>query len=466
MPVQILMPALSPTMTEGTLAKWLKSEGDNIAAGDVIAEIETDKATMEVEAVDEGMLGRILVKEGTENVPVNQPIGLLLEDGEDASALDSADAAAPAPEPKVQSEETEKPAAASRPVSSGKEVAATPLARRIAEEAELDISAIAGTGAHGKVTRADVVAARDGDGGLKPAAASVAEQPQGDRIFASPLARRVAAEAGLDIGSIPGSGPNGRIVMADVEAAKADPSIMKAAAGAPAPAGGSELVRMSAMRKVIAERMASSKSNVPHFYLTVDCEIDELLKMRSVMNERLEAEGVKLSVNDFIIKACALALMEVPDANASFEGDGNIRKYHSADISIAVALDGGLITPIVRNADSKSLAEISNEMKELAGKARDGKLAPEEYQGGSFSISNLGMYGIKQFDAIINEPQGAILAVGAGEQRPVVKNGELAVATVMSCTISCDHRVVDGALGAVLLSAIKRFIEYPPLLLM
>lgn len=480
MPVKILMPALSPTMTEGNLARWHKKEGDAVAPGDVLAEIETDKATMEVEAVDEGTLGKIVVGDGTEGVAVNQIIGYILEDGEDASAIDASDeaaasaappAAASAPEPSAAAP---APAVSGAPSTSGSDIKATPLARRIAEQAGLNIGDIEGTGAHGKITRADVEAAA---GGKKPASVGASAEEKGDRIFASPLARRLASEAGLDLGDIDGTGPNGRIVKADVEKAKSQPKPApedKAAVAGGAETGAAdipeseayEIVKMSTMRKVIASRMAHSKSTVPHFYLTVDCEIDELLKVRKALNERGEKAGVKLSVNDFIIRACALALMEVPEANAGFESEGMMRLYSRADISVAVAIDGGLITPIVRGANEKGLAQISGEMKDLAGRAKDGKLAPEEYQGGSFSISNLGMFGIKQFDAVINEPQGCILAVGAGEARPVVKNGEIVPATVMSATLSCDHRVVDGATGALLLSAIKRLIEYPPAMLL
>ncbi len=473
MPAKILMPALSPTMTEGNLARWHKKEGDKVEPGDVLAEIETDKATMEVEAIDEGTLGRIIVADGTENVAVNTVIGLILEEGEDNSALDDA-AASPAPAAKPTPAEA-KPQAEPKPQSSsgGGGASITPVARRIADQSGIDVTLVSGTGPRGKITRADVEAAA----GEKTASAPA---ETGDRIFVSPLAARMAAEAGIDLSGIKGSGPRGRIVKADVEAAKAAPSKPKEAPSAapakaapaakPAPAAvpegeAYEVVAMSTMRKVIAERMTHSKSNVPHFYLTVDCEIDELLKVRKALNERLPDDG-KLSVNDFVIRACALALMEVPDANAGWEGPGQMRRYSRADISVAVALDGGLITPIIRGAEKKGLAQISTDLKDLATRARAGKLAPEEYQGGSFSISNLGMFGIKQFDAVINEPQGCILAVGAGEPRPVVKDGALAVATVMTCTLSCDHRVVDGATGAKLLGAIKRLIEYPPAMLL
>ncbi len=415
MPIDILMPALSPTMTEGNLAKWLKSEGDSVEAGEVIAEIETDKATMEVEAVDEGVLGKIVVPEGSEGVAVNAVIGVLLAEGEDADAIGSAPAPTGKPEPAA---EPEPPASA--------EV--------VAEKA--------------------------------PAGPS-----SGERIAASPLARRMAAQAGLDLSAMQGSGPKGRIVKADIEAVLASGAAASPAApaGLPprapvaAPAAEDELVKLSTMRRVIADRMTESKTTVPHFYLTVDCEVDELLKVRGEINKRLE--NAKISVNDIVIRACALALREVPAANVSWAGEGTMTQHGTVDISVAVAIPGGLVTPIVRNADAKGLVEIAGEMKELAARAREGKLRPEEYQGGSFSISNLGMYGVKSFDAVINPPQACILAVGAGEPRPVVRDGEIVPATVMSCTLSVDHRVVDGAIGAELLGAIKRNIEYPPAML-
>ncbi len=426
MPIEILMPALSPTMTEGTLATWQKKEGDKVAAGDVIAEIETDKATMEVEAVDEGVLGRILVPAGSENVAVNTPIALLLEEGEDASELDAA-----RPEkPEAKAEAPKQEAKAETPASASKEAPA-----------------------------------KAADSG-------------GERVVASPLAKRMAAQAGLDLAQLKGSGPHGRIVKADVEAAlekgagkaEAAPAAKpEAAKEAPAAAPGApsdphEVIALNNMRRTIARRLAESKREVPHFYLTVDVELDALMKLRAELNGRPNAD-YKLSVNDFVIKACAAALKKVPDANASFGGD-KVYKYTNIDISVAVAIDGGLITPIVRGADKKGLATISNEMKDLAKRARDGKLKPEEYQGGGFSISNLGMYGIKDFLAVINPPQSCILAVGAGEQRPVVKDGALAIATVMTTTLSVDHRVVDGALGAEVLNAIKAGLEDPMSLLL
>ena len=460
MPINILMPALSPTMTEGNLAKWHKAEGDAVEPGDVLAEIETDKATMEVEAVDSGTLGKIVIPDGSENVAVNEIIGYLLEDGEDVGSIDTNSVTAQANE---TGPADEQPLPTDAPDDGPK---ATPLARRLAEQVGIDLSTVAGTGARGKITRADIEALTGNSDKLGSATAS-SSNSTGIRLFASPLARRLAAEAGLDLAEVTGTGPGGRIVKADVEKAKSAPVKTVDEEGPvvrPTENDRYDVVPMSAMRKVIAERMVHSKSNVPHFYLSVDCEIDELLKVRSSLNERIE-DG-KLSVNDFVIRACALALMEVPEANAGWVGDGTMRLYKTADISVAVALDEGLITPIIPDAESKGLAEISAKMKDLAVRARDGKLAPDEYQGGSFTISNLGMFGIKQFDAVINEPQGCILAVGAGEPRPVVKNGEIVPATVMTCTLSCDHRVVDGATGAKLLSAIKRLIEYPPAMLL
>jgi pyruvate dehydrogenase E2 component (dihydrolipoamide acetyltransferase) len=463
MPIKILMPALSPTMTEGNLAKWHKGEGDSVEPGDVLAEIETDKATMEVEAVDSGTLGKIVVSDGTNNVAVNEVIAFLLEDGEDSGSIDASASPVETVVEAIPAAAPESPA-----VSGNAAPKATPLARRLAEQAGIDLSTVTGTGARGKITRADIEALTGTSAKPGSLPAAVTPTPSGDRLFASPLARRLANDAGLDLAAIAGTGPQGRIVKADVEKAKLAPAAE--VVGTPvaivevSESDRYDIVPMSAMRKVVAERMVHSKSNVPHFYLSVDCEIDELLKVRSSLNERLE-DG-KLSVNDFIIRACALALMEIPEANASWVGDGTMRLYKTADISVAVALDDGLITPIIPDAESKGLADISAKMKDLAVRARDGKLAPEEYQGGSFTISNLGMFGIKQFDAVINEPQGCILAVGAGEPRPVVKNGEIVPATVMTCTLSCDHRVVDGATGAKLLSAIKRLIEYPPAMLL
>ncbi|MDH3658566.1 MAG: pyruvate dehydrogenase complex dihydrolipoamide acetyltransferase [Alphaproteobacteria bacterium] len=431
MPIEIKMPALSPTMTEGNLAKWLKQEGDDVAAGDIIAEIETDKATMEVEAVDEGRLGRILVNEGTEGVAVNAPIALLLEEGEDASALEAAASAVSSPEPAPPAAEPQpSPAAAPAPAPSAP-AAPTPS---------------------------------KGNGQVQPAGAA-------GRIFASPLAKRMAALEGLDLGAIDGSGPHGRIVKADIEralrggAGKAPAAQDRAPSAGPKAAAGvtdlaaPEEIPLTNMRKVIARRLTEAKQTIPHFYLTMDCELDALLALRKQLNGREEAD-YKLSVNDFVIKASALALKKVPMANVSFAGDKLLR-YKSIDISVAVAIPDGLITPIVRKADKKGLGQISEEMKDLAARAKDGKLAPEEFQGGSFSISNLGMFGVKDFQAVINPPQACILAVGAGEQRPVIKDGAVSSATVMSCTLSIDHRAVDGALGAQLLRAFKSYIEDP-----
>jgi pyruvate dehydrogenase E2 component (dihydrolipoamide acetyltransferase) len=421
MATNILMPALSPTMTEGNLARWLKQEGERIKAGDVIAEIETDKATMEVEAVDEGILGRILVPAGTQGVKVNDVIAVLVEAGEAVPAAGAATKAAPAP------------------------TAPAPVA-------------------------------------AAPAAAAPAPAPaSGDRVFASPLARRMAAQAGLDIGQIAGSGPNGRIVKADVDAALSrGPAPVAAAApiAAPAPVAAPRpatqvatvaitaphtAVPNSSIRKVIARRLAESKATIPHFYVSADVEIDALLKIRADLNARSPKDGpgaYKLSVNDLVIKATAVTLRRFPNVNAMWTEDA-ILQLHDVDISVAVSIPDGLITPIVKGADIKGLAAISNEMKDLAARAKTGKLKPAEFQGGGFSISNMGMYGVRDFAAIINPPQAGILAVSAGEQRPVVKNGALAIATVMTLTLSVDHRVIDGALAAEFLQALKRNIEDP-----
>ena len=418
MPTQILMPALSPTMTEGKLAKWLKKEGDSVKSGDVIAEIETDKATMEMEAVDEGRIGRILIPEGTEKVQVNEPIAVLLADGENAKDIAAAPAKA-APAPAAKAPEAPKPAAAPAPAPQ----AAAP----------------------------------------KPAAAPAAKSgaKEEGRLFASPLAKRLAANASFDLKGVQGSGPNGRIVKSDVEKAiAAGPrTAPKAAAqsGAPGTLGGFKAVPNTSMRKIIAKRLQESKQTVPHFYLTVDYVIDDLLKLRKDVNEK---GGYKISVNDFVIKACAIALKKMPHVNASWTEEA-MHVYDDVDISVAVATPEGLITPIVRRADQKSLSAISAEMKDLAQRAKDKKLKLEEFQGGGFSISNLGMFGVKDFAAIINPPQSCILAVGAGEQRPVVRNGALAIANVMSCTLSVDHRVVDGAVGAEFLQVLKGLIENP-----
>ena len=420
MSINILMPALSPTMTEGKLAKWHVKVGDTVKSGQVVCEIETDKATMEVEAVDEGKIGQILVEEGTEGVAVNAVIAVLLEEGEKEVAK-SAAPAAEKPAPKAE----EKPAAA----------APAPAA--------------------------------------KPAAPS-----GGTRLFASPLARRIAAEKGIDLAGIKGSGPNGRIVKADVENAKpgaapAAAQAPKAAAKAPAPpaagqpvfvAPGDSRVPHTSIRKVIARRMLESKQTVPHFYLTVDFEIDALLTARTAINAVVEKKGTKVSVNDMVIKACAKALRDHPECNASWTEEEMIQ-YGAVDISVAVATDRGLITPIVRNADMKGLAQISIEMKDLASRAKSGKLKLEEFQGGGFTISNLGMFGIRDFGAIINTPQSMILAVGAGEERVVVRKGEMVIRNIMSCTLAVDHRVVDGAMGAQFLQTLKAYIEQPAAML-
>ena len=419
----ILMPALSPTMEEGVLAKWHIKAGDTVEAGQVIAEIETDKATMEVEAVDEGVVEAILVDEGTEGVKVNTPIARLKGEGGAAKAPPKPEAKAEAPAPAAKAAEAPRPASAPAP-----------------EPAR-------------------------GDGAAQPAS--------GERILASPLARRMAQQAGVDLRTVKGTGPRGRIVKADLEGAPkaaAAPPAAKAPAGEPRqvlsleqqgiPAGSYDLVPLDGMRKAIARRMTESFRDVPHFPLTIDLEIDGLLAARERVNKRLEKAGIKVSVNDFVIKAAAMALKAVPEANASYTPEG-LAMHHNADVSMAVAIDNGLITPIIRKAELKSLSQIAVETKDLAARARERKLKPEEFQGGTFSVSNLGMFGIKDFASIINEPQGAIMSVGAGEQRPVVKNGQLAIATVMSVTLTCDHRVVDGAVGARFLQAFKSFLEDP-----
>ncbi len=436
MPTEILMPALSPTMEEGTLAKWLVKEGDEVSSGDLLAEIETDKATMEFEAVEDGVIGKILVPEGSEGVAVNSPIAILLEDGESADDIQADTAKAPEAAPAAKSSE---------------EVTAT------TSEASASVPAA-------------------------PAAPTAAD---GNRIFASPLARRIAANKGLDLSAVQGSGPRGRIVKADVEGATATPPSAKpvatspAAASAPAsaaklPAGPDadtilkmyadrefEEMALNGMRKTIAARLTEAKQSIPHFYLRRDIKLDALLAFRGQLNKQLEKRGAKLSVNDFVIKACALALQEVPEANAVWAGD-RILKLTPSDVAVAVAIEGGLFTPVLKDAEMKSLSALSAEMKDLATRARDRKLAPHEYQGGSFAISNLGMFGIDNFDAVINPPHGAILAVGAGTKKPVVNvDGDLEVATVMSVTLSVDHRVIDGALGAQLLQSIVDNLENP-----
>ena len=421
MPIEILMPALSPTMEEGTLSKWLVKEGDTVSSGDLLAEIETDKATMEFEAVDEGVIGKIMVAEGTEGVKVNAVIAVLLEDGESAGDI-SASAATPAAAPAPVAE-------AAAPAV----VAPTPA----------------------------------------PAAPAAKD---GNRVFASPLARRIAADKGVDLTTMTGSGPRGRIVKADVEGASAAPAVVSAAAptaaAMPTSASADAVAKMYAdreyteiplngMRKVIAARLTEAKQTVPHFYLRRDINLDALLSFRGELNKQLAARDVKLSINDFIIKACALALQSVPDANAVWAGD-RVFNLKPSDVAVAVAIEGGLFTPVLKDAEVKSLSVLSAEMKDLATRAKDRKLAPHEYQGGSFAISNLGMFGIDNFDAVINPPHGAILAVGAGKKKAIVgPDGDLMVATVMSVTLSVDHRVIDGALGALLLNAIVDNLENP-----
>ena len=467
MPIEILMPALSPTMTEGNLAKWLKAEGDSVAAGDLIAEIETDKATMEVEAVDEGVFGRILVPEGTEGVAVNTPIALLLADGENASALD-AYAAGPAP----AQPPTPLPAPEADTPMTTSAVKATPLAARMAAQAGLDLTALPASAPGGKVGKADVLAALGrGESPTTPTAAPAAPASSaGAWVFASPLARAMARQAGIDLATVTGSGPGGRIVKADMEAAMALPPAAPAVAApteiAAPPAAGHTDIPHSNVRKIIAKRLTEAARDIPHIYLTIDCEIDRLLAARKEINAASpEGEGAwKVSVNDMIIKASALALRRVPEVNAMWT-ETAIRLLDSIDISVAVAYEGGLITPIIFAADGKGLAQISGEMKALAARARAGKLKPEEFQGGGFSVSNLGMFGIRQFTSIINPPQACILAVGAGAQRPIVRDGKLDIATMMSVTLSCDHRVVDGALGARWLQAFQGFIEAPATML-
>ena len=417
MAIKILMPALSPTMEDGTLAKWLVKEGDTVSSGDLLAEIETDKATMEFEAVDEGVIGKILVEAGTAGVLVNSPIALLLEDGEDSAEVVASSQTAPAP--------------------IAPEVLSTPVATAPAP----------------KLTQT------------------------GDRVFASPLARRIAADKGIDLATITGSGPRGRIVKADVENAQSAPAAQPAAIPTPQTAKApdtnpSQIAKMyegreftelplDGMRKTIAARLTEAKQNIPHFYLRRDIHLDALLKFRSQLNKQLAARDIKLSVNDFIIKACALALQQVPAANAVWAGD-RVLQMKASDVAVAVAIEGGLFTPVLQDADSKSLSALSAQMKDLANRARDRKLAPHEYMGGSFAISNLGMMGIENFDAVINPPHGAILAVGAGAKKPIVNSdGDLDIATVMSVTLSVDHRVIDGALGADLLAAIKANLENP-----
>jgi pyruvate dehydrogenase E2 component (dihydrolipoamide acetyltransferase) len=410
MAISVTMPALSPTMTEGKVALWHKAEGDAVSPGDVLAEIETDKAIMEIEAVDEGRLGKILVPEGTEEVPVNSVIAMILEEGEDQDSLDSVLDQAP---PSLAPEPTPVPAPTSLPpVAEPPAPVPAPLAAR-----------------------------------------------SGGRILASPLARCIAKDAGIDLATIRGSGPGGRIIKLDVEGRPATTAPGPAAATAPVPEQGVVEIPHSGLRKIVAKRLTESWQTIPHIFLNIECELDSLLGTRARLNERADG-AYKISVNDFIIRAAAFALAKVPALNVRWT-DTAMHQLSSIDIAVAVAMEGGLITPIIREADQKGLAEISVEMKDLASRGREGKLMPEEYQGGSFTISNLGMFGIKDFGAIINPPQVAIMAVGAGQKQAVVREGALAIATVMACTLSCDHRAVDGAVGATFLKAFKGFIEEP-----
>jgi len=475
MALDIKMPALSPTMEEGTLARWLVKVGDTVSSGDVMAEIETDKATMEFEAIDEGVIAEIIVPEGSEGVKVGAVIARLTVDGEE-----TAPASAPAP---AAAKEAAPAPAASAPTDGP---AASPTARKLAEQNGIDLAGVTGTGPKGKITKEDVEAViAKGGGSSAPVTAAPAPAPaappatapsSGERIVASPLAKRIAAEKGIDLAQVKGSGPNGRIVKDDVEgftpgsaapvAAPAANAPAQAVPATPAPTpaieGGAPFAeeKLSGVRKVIARRLTESKQTVPHFYLTIDIRLDPLLELRAQLNKSLEPDGVKLSVNDLLIKALARALIRVPQCNVSYHGD-TLRRYSRADISVAVAAPSGLITPVITSADTKGLAAISTEMKTLAGKARDGKLMPHEYQGGTASLSNLGMYGIKQFDAVINPPQGMILAVGAGQQQPYVVNGAIEVATVLHASGSFDHRAIDGADGAQLMEAIKQLVENP-----
>ena len=433
MPIEILMPALSPTMTEGNLARWLKKEGDEVRSGDVLAEIETDKATMEVEAVDDGKIGKILVPEGAQGIKVNAPIALLLGEDEDASTLEKFAEAVPLPTPVAPPfQESVQPAPAVPARERGnRRIFASPLARRMAQQAGLDLSAVRGSGPQGRIVKSDIEAA------LSPGSGAPAPTPPQSTTAPQPLP--------VQTPTAPVATPSAPLLSKERVAALAgNPPYTERP--------------LNAMRRVIARRLTESKQTVPHFYLTIDCEIDVLLKIRSELNAKSDA--YRISVNDFVVRAAALALRQVPAANASWSDDA-ILLWDTADIAVAVALDDGLITPIVKAADRKGLAVIANETKDLVARARDGKLKLEEFQGGTFSISNLGMYGVREFAAVINPPHGGILAVGAGEQRPVVKNGTLAVATVMSCTLSCDHRAVDGAVGAQFLAAFRKLVEDP-----
>jgi pyruvate dehydrogenase E2 component (dihydrolipoamide acetyltransferase) len=463
MPTNILMPALSPTMEKGNLAKWLKKEGDKVKSGDVIAEIETDKATMEVEAVDEGTIAKIVVPEGTQDVPVNDVIAILAADGEDVKAAGAGAASAP---PKAEAKAEAKSEAKSEVKSDGK----------VDAKAEAKSEAPAAKPAAEPAAKVPAPAAAP--------AKQPAPQADGGRIFSSPLARRLAKEAGIELTRINGSGPHGRVIARDVEEAKSGKGLKAPAAapaGAPGPSiapsmsdqqiralfedGSYEVVPHDGMRRTIAQRLTASVQTIPHFYLTMDCNIGKLLEAREEINAAApkNKEGkpaYKLSVNDFVIKALAIALQRIPNANVSWTEGGMLKHKHS-DVGVAVAMPGGLITPIIRKAETKPVSVISAEMKDFAARARARKLKPEEYQGGTSAVSNLGMYGIKDFTAVINPPHATILAVGTGEERPIVKNGKIEIAQIMSVTMSCDHRAVDGALGAELIGAFKLLIENP-----
>jgi pyruvate dehydrogenase E2 component (dihydrolipoamide acetyltransferase) len=459
MAMNILMPALSPTMEEGTLAKWLVKEGDAVKSGDILAEIETDKATMEFEAVDEGRIGKILIPEGTEGVKVNAPIATLLADGDDANApVDISSAMA-----------SIKDAVSAEAKGAAKPAPAPPLTPALSPKG--------GEGDRAKLTLAPAGGEGKGEG--------VSKSARAERVFASPLARRIAQQKGIDIASLAGSGPRGRIVKSDVEGAKpgaVKPAAAPRAEAAPAAGAGVAVVPLpdarlffkkddyeeiphDSMRKSIAKRLTSSKTLIPHFYLTIDCRIDGLLATRAKLNDAAPKGGYKLSVNDFVVKASAMALMRVPEVNASWTDTAILRHKH-ADVGVAVALDFGLITPIVFHAEDKGLVAISNEVKSLAERARAKKLKPQEFEGGGFAVSNLGMFGIKQFTGVINPPHAAILAVGAGEERAVVAGGKIEAATVMTVTLSCDHRVIDGATGARFLQAFRQFVEEPAAMLL
>jgi pyruvate dehydrogenase E2 component (dihydrolipoamide acetyltransferase) len=458
MPINILMPALSPTMEKGNLAKWLKKEGEKVKPGDVIAEIETDKATMEVEAVDEGTLAKIVVPEGTADVPVNQLIAVLAGEGEDAKAAGASAASSPTAKPVAASSFETRPAGAPQDEAGKGQAPAAPAPRAAPRPEEAASAAVSKDGTK-----------TNGHG----------------RIFSSPLARRLAKEAGIDLARIAGTGPHGRVVARDVAAAKegkglkAPGAASRAPGAAPsiAPAMGDDKIRAlyeegsyeviphDNMRRVIAQRLTQSTQTIPHFYLTIDCVIDRLMAAREEINASAPKDkdgkpAYKLSVNDFVVKALALALQKIPNANVSWTEAGMLKHKHS-DVGVAVALPGGLITPIVRNAETKSLSAISNELKDMVARARARKLKPQEYQGGTTAVSNLGMYGIKDFTAVINPPHATILAAGAAEERPIVRKGQIVAATVMSVTLSCDHRAVDGALGAELIGAFKTLIENP-----